>query len=484
MKLFWIFLLSIIASKIVFVLASRFYARRRRDPVGFFARWLGSLRERRRAGASWAENQLDTENNPWEEAAQTLGIHHLRTDDGKREEITGKVSGNKVLVDRFCRTSRGQTQFYTRFHVTYPRPLDVDLCLRQKGRHSGLEPRLDGEFLEMEDESFDKHVLVKSKDTEAAREFLTPARRLRLRLFIASCPAAVIGSKSISYTEEGFVNTARRLVGTVQRMTRIANHMWESLDEDNTLDRAIAVRREKETVSKRDARPEKPVAREPSRRESFGPKLMSCLPDRTPVNVDSPEKETPEVPQTPQDVAVSPSVASSPVVESPAAELPASELPASELPPSEVPLPPAAQESAREPEPERPEVDLDVASVCGVLFDPVLLSLDTHRIFGERYKGQTVRWTGEISYVEKYPFDFIFGSKPGTKVTIEVHSVGDSISGMKVVRAAIQLPEDAEEEMRGLMGERVTFTGPLHDVDGFTQILYVTDANVVTLEPA
>ena len=63
------------------------------------------------------------------------------------------------------------------------------------------------------------------------------------------------------------------------------------------------------------------------------------------------------------------------------------------------------------------DVSLDVESVSAALFDPKLSSLDSSRIFDERYAGRTVRWSGKLTKAERFPFDYVFGSEPGTKAT-------------------------------------------------------------------
>ncbi len=112
--------------------------------------------------------------------------------------------------------------------------------------------------------------------------------------------------------------------------------------------------------------------------------------------------------------------------------------------------------------------------MCEVLFDPKLLSLDTARLFDERYKSRVVQCTGRLTSVDSYPFDFVFGSEPGTKATLEIHELDDSLYGKKVITAVVQLPPEACEVLTPTVGQDISIEGSLHSVDGFVQNIYMT----------
>jgi hypothetical protein len=133
--------------------------------------------------------------------------------------------------------------------------------------------------------------------------------------------------------------------------------------------------------------------------------------------------------------------------------------------------PPGGFSSPRE---EMEPADICQETMCDTLFDPKLLSLDTSRIFDERYKGKVVVLNGRLKSVEPYPFDFVFGDKPGTKATFEVHEVEGTIFGKRKISAVVQLGPEAHELLIPLIGQQLSFTGRLHSVDGFVQNIFVT----------
>ena len=48
---------------------------------------------------------------------------------------------------------------------------------------------------------------------------------------------------------------------------------------------------------------------------------------------------------------------------------------------------------------------LDVATVSNDLFASSVMSFDARRLFDERYKGRSVRWSGELQSLTSYQID-------------------------------------------------------------------------------
>ena len=122
--------------------------------------------------------------------------------------------------------------------------------------------------------------------------------------------------------------------------------------------------------------------------------------------------------------------------------------------------------------------DIEVHTACEELFDPKLLSLDTSRIFDEKFKGRVVRWSGALTNVESYPFDFVFGNEPGTKAVVELYEMEAQLYGKKKIIAVVQLPPEAYDVLKPLVDQTVCFQGRLHSVDGFVNNVYVTHAQL------
>ena len=155
--------------------------------------------------------------------------------------------------------------------------------------------------------------------------------------------------------------------------------------------------------------------------------------------------------------------------------------------PAEPPMPPepvAATSAPSEPEPvaqpDGPPSDLrlDVASVCEALFDPKIMSYEANRLFDDRYKDATVRWKGTTRRANVYSYDFDFGDGGGTKAEFDIYEVKQQY-GSRTVKAFVQLPTEAADDIGARIGEDVQFEGRLISCEGSARRLYVADARMV-----
>ena len=124
------------------------------------------------------------------------------------------------------------------------------------------------------------------------------------------------------------------------------------------------------------------------------------------------------------------------------------------------------------------DLSLDVASVCEELFNPKIMSYEANRLFGDRYKDATVRWTGTMRRASTYSYDFNFGDGGGTKAEFDVYDVRQQY-GSRTVRAFVQLPMEAADAVGARIGEKMQFEGRLMSCEGSARRLYVADANLV-----
>ncbi len=135
------------------------------------------------------------------------------------------------------------------------------------------------------------------------------------------------------------------------------------------------------------------------------------------------------------------------------------------------------------PEPATPaaqtgDLSLDVASVCDELFNPKIMSYEANRLFDDRYKDATVRWTGTMRRASAYSYDFNFGDGGGTKAEFDIYDVKQQY-GSRTVRAFVQLPVEAADAIGGRTGEEMQFEGRLMTCEGSARRLYVADAQLV-----
>ena len=144
------------------------------------------------------------------------------------------------------------------------------------------------------------------------------------------------------------------------------------------------------------------------------------------------------------------------------------------------PEPVVVAPSPSEPEPAAISSDLplDIAAVCEDLFNPNMMSYATNRLFDDRYKDATVRWKGTVRRASTYSYDFNFGDGGGTKAELDVYEVKQQY-GSRSVKAFVQLPVEAADDLGSRMGEDVQFEGRLLTCEGSARRLYVADARIV-----
>lgn len=143
----------------------------------------------------------------------------------------------------------------------------------------------------------------------------------------------------------------------------------------------------------------------------------------------------------------------------------------------------AARKEASDPGPApAPETatpdDVDRDELREALFGEDTSSFDAARIFDERYRGKVVRWTGTLSALERFSFDFVLGSEPGTRATIDIGATAANVYSDDRVRAIVKLHPDDADRLQDAVGKDVTFQGTLLKADSFMKNVFVGDGRV------
>ena len=99
-------------------------------------------------------------------------------------------------------------------------------------------------------------------------------------------------------------------------------------------------------------------------------------------------------------------------------------------------------------------------------------------MFDDRYKDATVRWRGTVRRANTYSYDFNFGDGGGTKVELDVFEIKQQY-GSRTVKAFVQLPVEAADEIGERIGEDIKFEGRLLNCEGSARRLYVADARTM-----
>ena len=106
------------------------------------------------------------------------------------------------------------------------------------------------------------------------------------------------------------------------------------------------------------------------------------------------------------------------------------------------------------------------------------MSYETNRLFDDRYKDVTIRWKGTVRRASAYSYDFNFGDGGGTKAEFDVYEVKQQY-GSRMVKAFVQFPTEAADDIGARIGQDVQFEGRLLTCEGSARRLYVADARMV-----
>ena len=282
---------------------------------------------------------------------------------------------------------------------------------------------------------------------------------VRQRGLVASLAASDLSTEA---SRQELVSEQRRLLSKAQELLDRVNKSINAIPGA-----ATAVRRTRRAQSRPAAQRPRPASTRPSAgtrqpapvsRSIQAQRIMdtpapSAPPVSTPAVASSPEPVAPLKPPEPS-VATP---ASEPVVVAPAPRVPE---------PASTPSEPPA------------DLKLDVASVCEDLFNPKMMSYEANRLFDDRYKDATVRWTGTTRRASAYSYDFNFGDGGGTKAEFDVYEVKQQY-GSRTVKAFVQLPQEAAADLGPRIGESIEFEGRLMTCEGSARRIYVADARMV-----
>lgn len=428
----------------------------------------------------------------WRDAAARLGW--LPPGGGllTKRHMAGTYHGFRVEVRAVHTGSGAASSTSTVFCARIP-DLGLGLHLTREGFGTQIKKLFGTQDIEVGDRVFDDATVVKGDDPAAVRRFLTGSRRARIHRFVLSHDQAEITDSSVEFATGGTVASAEKLVRGVEDVVLLASSL---VDGDRPADRKL----EKVLAERRKGRIGEALAElgfAPLPIAGLGVDMLEPPPGPLPAEVlDRVDAET-ALPVTPAAVPADGDTVDAPDVEE---RVVAGELlylagrheeakgafeAARETAPEDGEIGGWIEQcdtkllGAGSGEAERDEAFPDVAEVCAALFAEGSSTFETMRRFEADFEGRTVRWQGTLQRAESFSYDFVLGSEPGTKATVEVGRTEPTMLAGAAVFAVVGLPPGAEEELRDREGEPIGFEGSLVKADGFMKILYVAGARLV-----
>ncbi len=396
----------------------------------------------------------------WQEAAAALGMRCGQRGLFKKRTIKGHHEGIRVLVDTYTQSHGKSSTTYTRYRVSYP-PLGLGLHLKRQGALAGLARFVGFQDIDVGDAVFDEAVVVKGDIPRKVVEFLTPVRRMKIQRLLRGRPGSEIRDSQIRYRKRGLETDASKITSNVLYLCQVAQVLCAEPDPEAPMERALLAQRE---------------ARLDEALEVIEPMTAA---ERTDADPDA-QVLRGEILYTAGEYEQAAEILEEVLEERPEdAELQAlAEHSAARARP---PAPPAPPADPAPPPPPPPEVEVleDAAAICEDLFGGSRMSFESAKLFEQRYEGRLVRWSGRLHDVGTYSFDRIFGRGPGTKATVDLHEVGAESYSHLLVRAVVQLPEEARETLQGSRHETIAFRGRLLRCDAFVRNLFVGEGELI-----
>jgi hypothetical protein len=386
-------------------------------------------------------------NEAWAAAASRLQLVFQPGQVFSRPRISGIHRGCSVLVTTFSKGSGKSQTTYTRFRASYPHRLELGLRLTRQGLLSGLGKLLGAQDIEVGEEGFDDAVVVKGRDPQRVKAFLTPSRRMRAARFLTTYQGSVIDDSGVEWERRYVERDPDKIVRVLQRMTSLASHMMDERADDAAVDEAIAARLEGRLDEALEVIHQVPDEHEADALDLHvfeGEILLATgkseAAAETFTKVHNAQPEDSEVLKL-------------------------------------------AEQASKQPAPAEPSVgaadDLDVGPVCERLFDPKNMTSDTNELFEKHYRGGRVRWSGTLTSVRSYTFDLVFGNEPGSRAVFEIHKMGGPSFSARPVQAVVQFPADKEAFLRSKLDKPLSFEGKLVSCDAFMRNLFVAEGQLV-----
>ncbi|MDF1814090.1 MAG: hypothetical protein P1V20_17935 [Verrucomicrobiales bacterium] len=358
----------------------------------------------------------------WRMMAKELGLAYLGSPGAP--SMTGSYKGHPVRIKVYSEGSGSSSQTFTGFNLDYKRTLPVDFQLGRQGFTQNFITMVGGQDIEVGDKAFDSAVVVKGRNVEAVKHFLSDewVRRSCLSLIRKST------YQKVRLTNRKLEVSLSRKIMSLSEARTILNHLVDT-----------AIQLEKDT-SAEVGEPEK------------------LLPPPLPAKKEYVAVPTEWHEQEPEEVEIHEPV-----------EVFATE------PEPVVPQVTAAAEApqpAREPEVVAEETPL-IREIAGELFAEKLGKYEAGKLFDILFKGETVRWHGIVKSISPGESDRFFGRDSGWIALFVIGRFPEMKNGTDSLKVKYRIGREKMQHLREQIDSRSLIEGELVKFDPFTSTLYI-----------
>ena len=387
----------------------------------------------------------------WQSAAQRLGLKvdpSTLVSDKTMSGVTRKGYSVKIRAN----SSPVLNTTDTSCRLNFKQSLGLDLRITKQGPLGYLTRSTGAVDITTGDKDFDDEVVVKGKDKELVKRFLTPQIRLRVARFFFLYPHSVINDVALECEIKNADRDPDIMVRAVQRMTGLADLLMRQIEEPEIVE------------------PE-PIKTDYYIHEET-PDYSIVVPSVEPILLE--DDSTSEIKDLPDEVVKTADIQDQ---DTPAQQVPHESVPATIDSPAE---PEWEQiDTIEEPDPEKEfEHDVQIQSIADELFESGKTSSQAVELFEERYEGKHIRWSGKLTNVRTYMFDLNFGNDPGIRAEIELPDLRTESIGTRPLKAVVRFPPNMEEPLRALLDLSLEFSGNLLSCDIFMRTVFVTDGEI------
>lgn len=375
----------------------------------------------------------------WQEAASRLNLAYYAGGLGSLGTISGTQYGHRITISTFSKSSGNSSQVYTKFQIEYRQRVPVDMKITRQGALRSLGKVFGLQDIEVGNQAFDDHVLLKGSDPAAVRAFLSPRLQDLIRLLVMAYDDVTITNGHVCVNKRGRAADSAIIVSTTKRLLKFCDEM---------------------NAPSTGAKPPKHV-----RTEETHPSAEPVLEVEEPVEIPAIEPSfdpyttpVPVVPDPPG-IPVEEAVTAVGAVEP-------------EMPETKEPEIPEEAEPAV-PEAVNPSVPVDLQQVAQELFGGSSgSSLAANKLFDEQFKGRPVTGAGIVRRANKFSYDPVFTNTDGVKAVLAVCEMAGPYSKIKVT-AEVMFPAEQLDALKARIDTSLPITGKLIAHDAMMHVLYV-----------
>ncbi len=416
----------------------------------------------------------------WRQVAESLGLTFRGQGLMQSKRIEGRLGNSHVTLHTYRRRQGKNSTIYTRFQLRYPQPLGIGLKMTRQGFFSHLTKLLGAQDIEVGEDGFDRLAVIKGTNEQRVREFLTPARRIRIERLLRNYPEIVISDDSITLDRHGVIRNPQVLVGLFRGASRVAWHLTGDREDDAAMSEAMeaqdagrpdeALRMLRELQERRSARitlvedqEDQIVDAELVEEHLLAGEILEMSGrHREAAGVFERVRQ-----HSPDDSELELWTAHASAHASAAGPIPARN-------------PSTLSHSSRSgSEPPHAGQPLEASEFCRQVFDASNSSFAANQIFEQHHAGRQIDWSGVLRRVERMSYDMVFGDEEACRATVEIQG-SPSESYFSAIKAFVKLPPEFAESLRPQVGSEISFRGRLLKLDAFMKNVYVTDGELLS----